>query len=313
MAWNIFVCGSMAYDRIMDFPGRFADHIMPDKIHMLSVSFTVNDMIERPGGTAGNIAYALALLGEKPTILATIGHDYQRYFSWLAQHGISNEGIKVIDDQFTACAHITTDLANNQITSFNPGAMKRTSDYDLARARPEESMMVIGAGNVDDMTAYRDAAHSRGIDFIFDPSQSLPIWPPEELARCLEGARVLIGNDYEMEMIMNRTGLSKSQLLDRTDAVITTKGEQGSDVATRDGEVHVPAVALPEPPVDPTGAGDAYRGGLIKGLVSGDDLVESARLGAVCASFAVQSQGTQTYTFDERQLQARYAETFSGG
>ena len=171
--------------------------------------------------------------------------------------------------------------------------------------------MVIAAGNVDDMTAYRDAAHSRGIDFIFDPSQSLPIWPTDELARCLEGARVLIANDYELEMIMNRTGLSKSQLLDRTGAVITTKGEQGSDVATRDGEVHVPAVALAEPPVDPTGAGDAYRGGLVKGLVSGDDLVESARLSAVCASFAVQSQGTQTYTFDEKQLQARYAETLS--
>jgi len=294
----------------MDFPGRFADHILPDKVHMLNVSFTVNGMVERPGGTAGNIAYALALLGERPVIMATIGHDHQRYFQWLDSCGISTEGIRVIEDEFTACAHITTDLSDNQITGFNPGAMKRTSDYDLSHVPASGTVVVIAAGNVEDMTCYRDVCRQRGIDYIFDPGQSLPIWEPKALARAIEGARVLISNDYELEMIMSRTGLTKGDLLARTGAVITTRGEHGSVVSTRDGEVHVPAVKLARPPIDPTGAGDAYRGGLVKALVTGKGLIEGARMGSVCGSFAVERQGTQTYTFTPAEFEARYRATY---
>ena len=310
MRKQIFVAGSIAYDRIMDFPGRFADHIMPDKIHMLNVSFTVNSMVERPGGTAGNIAYALVLMGERPTITATIGHDYERYFRWMDEHGVTHDSIRVIEEEFTACAYITTDQDDNQITGFSPGAMKYTSDYDLGHATGSDTMGIIAAGNVDDMIAYRDSFASRGIDYIFDPSQSLPIWDTGKLARCIEGSRVLISNDYELEMIMSRTGLGKQDILGRVGALITTKGEEGSVVMTGEGEAAVPAFALEKPPVDPTGAGDAYRGGLIKGLVSGRGLVEGARLGTVCASFAVEVKGTQTYGFTEGEFQERYRRTF---
>ena len=307
---DIYISGSMAYDRIMDFPGRFSDHIMPDKIHMLNVSFTVNGMVERPGGTAGNIAYVLSLLGEKSTILATIGHDCQRYFLRLAEHGISNEKIRIIEEEFTSCAYITTDQSDNQITGFNPGAMKYPSRHDLSGLDPENSIGVVAAGNMDDMIAYRNAYADRGIDFIFDPAQSLPIWESEALGHALTGAKILISNDYELELIMKHTGLKKGQLLERVGAVITTKGIEGSVVCTRDGEVSVPSVNKETPPVDPTGAGDAYRGGLVKGLVQGKDLVESARLGTVCSSFAIECQGTQEYTFTQDEFDARYRSHF---
>ena len=307
---EIYISGSIAYDRIMDFPGRFSDHIMPDKIHMLNVSFTVTGMIERLGGTAGNIAHALALLGETPTILATIGHDCQRYFLWLADHGISHEGIRIIEEEFTSCAYITTDRGDNQITGFNPGAMKHPSRYDLSNLAHGSCIGVVAAGNMEDMIAYRDAYAAGGIDFIFDPAQSLPMWERKELARAIEGARVLISNDYELELIMSQTGLSKQQLMQRTGTIITTKGAEGSVVTTRDGDVIVPAADTGEAPVDPTGAGDAYRGGLVKGLVQGKDLVESAKMGTVCASFAIACQGTQEYTFTIDQFNARLRDCF---
>ena len=310
MSKRIFISGSLAYDRIMDFPGRFADHIMPDKVHMLNVSFTVNSLVERTGGTAGNIAYSLALLGERPIIAATIGHDYQRYFDWMELQGIPTNGVKIIADEFTAGAYITTDQADNQITGFNPGAMKCTSDYDLADATPEDSIGIISPGNVEDMIAYRNVLQKKGIDFVFDPGQSLPIWDPSALADALAGARVLISNDYELEMIMNRTGLSKAEIMDRVGAIITTMGEEGSVVTTASGESQVAPVKLLGRPIDPTGAGDAYRGGLIKGMITGKDLVESARLGSVCGSYAVEVQGTQTYRFTADEFQHRHQATY---
>lgn len=305
---NIYVSGSMAYDRIMTFPGRFADHIMPDKIHMLNVSFTVTGVVERPGGCAGNIAYALALLGEKPVVLACIGHDFQRYYEWLAKHGITTEGLRVIEDELTAGAYITTDQSDNQITGFNPGAMKHPSGYDLSRIDPRASIGVIAPGNLEDMQRYRDAYVSSGTPFLFDPGQSLTMWEGEALAGCLTGAQVLISNDYELELIQNITGLTVPDILSRVGTVITTKGEKGSIVATRDGEITVPAVDLRGRVVDPTGAGDAYRGGLVKGLVQGKDVVEAACTGTVCASFAVEVQGTQEYRFTMDEFNQRLVE-----
>ncbi|MSQ11325.1 MAG: carbohydrate kinase family protein [Dehalococcoidia bacterium] len=309
---DIFVSGSLAYDRIMDFPGKFSDHIMPEKIHILNVSFVVNGLVERLGGTAGNIAYALALLGERPTILATIGQDYQRYFQWFEKNHISHEGIRIIEDEFTSGAYITTDQSDNQITGFNPGAMKHPSLFRLDGVDPTTCFAIIAPGNLQDMMTYHDLYRTRNIPFIFDPGQSLPQWDPEKLAHCIEGAKVLIANDYEMEMIMARTGLDKAALLKRADAVITTKGDQGSVVATHDGEALVPAVKRIEGLVDPTGAGDAYRGGFIKGLVAGKDLIESAKIGTVCASFAIECPGTQTYSFTEGAFRARFRQHFEG-
>ncbi len=301
---RIFVSGSLAYDRIMDFPGNFSDHILPDKIHVLNVSFTVNSMVERLGGTAGNIAYALSLLGEKPVILATIGHDYHRYFEWLAKNHIACDSIKIIEEEFTASAYITTDRADNQITAFNPGAMKYPTAFNLDRVSPQESIAIIAAGNLEDMMNYSLACRSRGIDYIFDPGQSLPMWPGQDLIQGIEGSTILISNDYELELIISNTGLDRKQLLKRTKTIVSTLGEMGSRVLTPDAAIAIPA-AKPRVVVDPTGAGDAYRAGLIKGLVQGKPIEQCAIMGSVCASFAVECYGTQDYHFSLEEFKER--------
>jgi adenosine kinase len=301
---KIIVSGSLAYDRIMDFPGYFSDHILPEKIHVLNVAFQVNGVKEKFGGTAGNIAYALTLMGEKPLISATIGKDYHQYFDWLAKNGIGIEGIKIIEEELTAGAYITTDLADNQITGFNPGAMRHSSVLDFDTLDPRETLVIVSPGNLDDMANYPSACKERGIDYIFDPGQSLPMWDAKALARSIEGARILIVNDYELDLIMNKTRLNKKELLALPKAVITTLGEHGSRISTPDGEVDIPVI----PPIvvkDPTGAGDSYRGGLICGLMQGKDIEQSARMGSVCASFAVECYGTQEYKFTADEFNKR--------
>jgi len=301
---NIIISGSLAYDRIMDFPGHFADHILPEKIHVLNVSFTVNSLIEKFGGTAGNIAYALSLLGEKPTLLATIGRDHHRYFEWLTKNKIACDNITIIEEELTASAYITTDQADSQITGFNPGAMKYSSSFNFENVNPEESIAIIAPGNLEDMMSYLTTCKAKGIDYIFDPGQSLPMWDIQDLIQCLDGSTILISNDYELELIMNKTGLDKEKLLQRTDTIITTLGELGSRICTRDGEINIPAIK-PKKVVDPTGAGDAYRAGLIKGLIQGENIEESAKMGGVCSSFAIESYGTQEYCFSLAEFEER--------
>src|SRR5512135_641504 len=254
---NIYISGSLAYDRIMDFPGRFSDHILPDKIHILNVCFTVNGMVEKFGGTAGNVAYSLSLLGEKPVIVAAIGKDYGTYFDWLRQNGLPLEGIRIVEDEFTAGAYITTDKADNQITGFNPGAMKYQAEFDFSDRDAEESICLIAPGNLRDMIEYAAACRDKGIKYICDPGQSLTQWDGKALIDWIEGSAVLISNDYELELIMKMTGMDKKRLLGLTGAIITTIGEKGSlvsSVSSDDavGVAHVTGV------VDPTGAGDAY-------------------------------------------------------
>jgi adenosine kinase len=261
-------------------------------------------MREKFGGTAGNIAYSLTLLGEKPLICATIGHDYQRYFEWLAKNGISKENIKIIEDEFTEGAYITTDRADNQITGFNPGAMKYRSELDFKKFRPKETIVIVSPGNLEDMVNYPRACKEKGVDYIFDPGQSLPTWDTKKLIEAIEGCRILIVNDYELELIMNKTGLQKNALLELAGAIITTLGELGSKVSTRDREIRIPPFKVKKV-VDPTGAGDSYRGGLISGLVHGKDIEQCARMGSVCASFALEHYGTQEYSFTLEQFNER--------
>lgn len=301
---KIIVSGSMAYDRIMDFPEYFSDHILPDKIHVLNVSFQVNGVTENFGGTAGNIAYALRLMGESPVISATIGHDTTRYFKWLEENKIATANIKVIEDEFTAGAYITTDKANNQITGFNPGAMKYSSDLDFDGLVPEDTLLIASPGNLDDMINYPKICKERGIRCIFDPGQALPVLQAESLTEAITDSSMLIVNDYEFDMIMNKTGLSKTSLLDLAETTIITLGEHGSRLFTEDGEITIdPARARKV--TDPTGCGDAYRGGLISGIIAGKSLAESARLGSVCASFAVECYGTQVYSFTTEEFKNR--------
>lgn len=306
---NVIVSGSLAYDRIMDFPGYFADHILPEKIHILNVCFQVNGMKEKFGGTAGNIAYALSLMGERPLIAAAIGQDYRRYFEWLSRIGLSTECTRIVSEEFTAGAYITTDRADNQITGFNPGAMKYSSELDFDRFAPGETLMIISPGNLEDMVAYPGRCRECGIDYIFDPGQALPMLEGPDLVRAIAGCRLLISNDYELDLIKAKTGLDLGGLLQGAGAVIVTLGEQGSRIHTRQGDLPIPAVQ-PRKVDDPTGAGDSFRGGLISGLVRGLDLEQSARLGSVCASFAVECYGTQEYRFSPDEFAARYRACF---
>jgi len=300
----IIVSGSLAYDRIMDFSGYFHEHILPEKIHMLNVCFQVNGVKEKFGGTAGNIAYSLMLMGQKPLISAAIGRDYHRYFDWLDMNGISRDLIRIVDDELTACAYITTDRADNQITGWNPGAMNRSSALDFDQLDPKGTIVIISPGNLNDMIDYARECKARDIDYIFDPGQSLPMLEPANLLEAIDGSSILISNDYELDLIMKKTGVARQELLRRTGAIITTLGEVGSRIVTLQGETGIP-IAKPREVLDPTGAGDSYRGGLISGLVQGREIAHCARLGSVCASFAVECYGTQEYRFAPEEFEER--------
>jgi adenosine kinase len=306
---TIFVSGSLAYDRIMDFPGRFVDHILPEKIHILNVCFMVNGLTERFGGTAGNIAYNLALLEEKPVILATGGRDFGPYRDWLAGLDLPLTGIRMIDEEFTAGAYITTDLADNQITGFNPGAMKHQSEYRFDGANPKDSLAIIAPGNLPDMLAYSRHYKEMGLPYIFDPGQSIPAWGAEELREMATGALAIIVNDYEMEMFHQKTGLGEGELQNLAQALIITKGEEGSELIVPKGREVIPP-AKPLRVQDPTGAGDAYRAGLIKGLTLNLPWATAALLGSTLASFAVEQAGTQEHRFTLSDFQHRYQENF---
>lgn len=307
---QIFVSGSLAYDRIMDFPGKFADHIMPDKIHILNVCFMVNGLRERFGGTAGNIAYNLVLLGKLPLILSAVGKDFDQYEEWLNKQGLSLKGIKRIDEELTAGAYITTDMADNQITGFNPGAMKYPSRFQFDGIDPHKTIAIVAPGSLEDMLVYSRTYRELQVSYIFDPGQSIPAFTGDQLAEMITGSDILISNDYELEMIMQATGLDKDGLQERTKAIITTLGEKGSLLATKNQETAIPA-AVPARVSDPTGAGDAYRSGLIKGLVMGKDLVDASKIGATCASYAVECCGTQEHRFTEADFWKRYQENFA--
>jgi adenosine kinase len=306
---RIFVSGSLAFDRIMDFPGRFVDHILPEKIHILNVCFMVNGLTERFGGTAGNIAYNLALLGEQPVILATAGRDFGPYREWLTQLGLPLTGIKEIAEEFTAGAYITTDLSDNQITGFNPGAMKYESEYRFDGLDPAAALAIVAPGNLADMLAYTRFYKKHGIRYIFDPGQSIPAWGGAELQEMAAGALALIVNDYELEMFRQKTGLDEAGILKLTPHLITTRGEQGSRLQTDRDVDEVPAVPARQV-LDPTGAGDAYRAGLLTGLAQGRGWPEAARLGTVLASFAVEQQGTQEHRLEVPEFWERYHANF---
>ncbi|MGA8830677.1 MAG: carbohydrate kinase family protein [Desulfomonilaceae bacterium] len=307
---NILVLGSLAYDRIMDFPDKFSNHILPDKIHILNVCFMVNGLRELFGGTAGNIAYNLALLGERPIILACAGKDFDSYEGWLSGFSLPLNAVRRVEHEFTAGAYITTDLSDNQITGFNPGAMKEPCLQDIDQYDPNDTLAIVAPGNIDDMTTYPKLFRQKKLPFIFDPGQSIPALGPEKIVQGLTGSKIFISNDYELEMVMRSTGLSKRDMLERTEAIITTFGENGSLVTNANDEIRI----TPAPPAkvsDPTGACDAFRAGLIKGLVMGKSFVDAARMGSVSASFGVECQGTQCHRFTLDDFWRRFDSTFS--
>ena len=307
---NIYVSGSLAYDRIMDFPGKFADHILPEKIHVINVCFMVNGIVEKFGGTAGNIAFNLALLDEQSIVLASAGKDFEAYETWMRQHSMPLAGIRRIEDEFTASAYITTDLSDNQITGFNPGAMKHPSLYQFNNEKPEETFAIISPGNFEDMLSFSRFYKERKIRYIFDPGQQIPVLSKDHLLEMITGSEILIVNDYELQLIENAVDLKKPELLNLTKAVIVTMGEMGSLVSKGHQEINIP-VTRAKKVVDPTGAGDAYRAGLIKGLITQQDIQVAAQMGSTIASFAVECYGTQEHHFTADVFQDRYQENFN--
>ncbi len=306
---QILVSGSMAYDRIMSFPGSFSDHILPDKIHMLNISLLVDGLDERFGGTAGNIAYALSLFSEKSVILGTVGKDFDVYEKWLSRHNVELNGLKRIDTDFTASAYITTDKSNNQITWFNLGAMKFACDYDFSAVDAKDTLAIVSPGNLEDMQNFPKIYREKGVSFIFDPGQNIPAFSGEQLLGMIKDAKILVANDYELEMIMKSTEKTRDELMEICESIIVTLGEKGCLVVEKSGETAVPAAKV-DVVKDPTGAGDAFRAGLIKGISMGKNLVESAHIGAVSAVYCVEKLGTQEHSYTEDEFWARYKSNF---
>ncbi|PIR13106.1 carbohydrate kinase family protein [Candidatus Falkowbacteria bacterium CG11_big_fil_rev_8_21_14_0_20_39_10] len=304
---KILISGSLVYDRIMDFPGYFQDHILPDKIHILNVSFLVNGLKESYGGTAGNIAYNLSLLGERAVVLSTVGHDFSPYEKWLAKK-VDLRQIKKIKKQPTASAYIITDKADNQITGFNPGAMAIRRGI-FSKKFLKDSLAIISPGNLGDMEEYAKLYKRTGVRYIFDPGQTITGLSKNVLRMAIDGAFCLIGNDYEISLIENKTGWKGKVLADKVEMLIITKGAKGSEIYNQGKKYKIPP-AKPKQVSDPTGAGDAYRAGLIKGLIKNWPLPKAGRLAGLTAVYAVENYGTQKHSFTWKNLKQRYKKNY---
>ncbi len=305
---SVMLCGSLAFDTVMVFKGRFKEHILPDRIHMLSVAFLVPEMRRNFGGVAGNIAYNLSLLGVKSEVLATVGEDFSPYEQWLDRLGISRRHVSVVPDTYTAQAFITTDLDDNQITAFHPGAMSNSGDLKVP-ADSGVSLGLVGPDSREGMMSHAQQFKDAGIPFIFDVGQGLPMFDGAELKRFVDLADWVVVNDYEGQLLEERTGLSPEQVSLQCRAYIVTKGAQGSTVYTNGERHEIPAVTATRI-ADPTGCGDAYRAGLIFGLSRGFDWPTTARIASVIGSIKIAHHGTQNHQFTLDQLNDQFEANF---
>ncbi|MGE5094487.1 MAG: carbohydrate kinase family protein [Betaproteobacteria bacterium] len=302
------ICGSMAYDTIMVFPDQFKNHILPDQIHILNVSFMVPTMRREFGGTAGNIAYNLKLLGDDPTIMATVGHDFAPYGQRLAQLGLRATHVREVPDQFTAQAFITTDMDDNQITAFHPGAMS-FAHLNRVDDAPGAKLGIVSPDGRQGMIEHcRDFA-AQGIPYVFDPGQGLPMFSGDDLKQLMKGAAALTVNDYEARVVEQRTGLSVEEIAGQIGAVIVTRGAEGSSVYTRDGRIDVHAVE-PTRVEDPTGCGDAYRSGLLYGMARRWEWRRSARLASVMGCLKIAHRGGQNHRPQRNQIVEMLGEAY---
>ncbi|MFI5313543.1 MAG: carbohydrate kinase family protein [Candidatus Dormibacteria bacterium] len=305
---TIAVTGSVAFDTIMVFPGHFAEHIISDQAHILNVSFLVDRLEKRRGGTAANIAYNLALLGERPLLCAAVGNDFAEYGAALSAAGVDTSGALMFDDIATASAFITTDADDNQITAFYAGAMGRSARVDLAMMAGIEHV-VVAPDAPDGMRLHIEQAATLGARLVFAPAQQLSSMNDETLLAGIEAAWLLVGNDYEFQVIQRRTGREPESLAGGGAIVALTRGGQGSELHIG-GAVHRIPVAKAEKLVDPTGAGDAYIAGLLAGLRAGRDPEVAARAGALAATYVIEQQGPQGHQYTREQFAERYATSF---
>jgi adenosine kinase len=305
---RIIVTGSIAYDYLMTFPGSFTEHLLPDHIQRVSLSFLVDAMDKRRGGCAPNIAYNLALLGERPAIMGTAGQDFSEYRAWLEAAGVDTSLVTEIPGKFTASFFCSTDRDNNQIASFYSGAMAHAGELSFRLATPCE-LAIISPNDPEAMLQYAEECRALGVRYIYDPGQQCARADGIELRHGITGAFMVIANDYEFELIRQKTGLSEAQVLEHAEVLVVTKGEHGSTVSWRGGHVDVPAVT-PERIADPTGVGDAYRAGFMKGLALNASFRVCGQLGSVAAAYVLEHLGGQSHAYTWDDFVARYQQQF---
>jgi adenosine kinase len=317
---SIVVTGSVAYDYLMTFPGKFLDVVVPDKMHRLSVSFLVDSMRKVRGGVAPNIAYGLALLGVRPIVMATAGSDAADYRLWLEGEGVDVSALKICDDVFTASFFVSTDEQQNQIATFYTGAMARASELSFRDLDvPSISLAIIAPNDPAAMAAYARECRELSIPFAYDPSQQVARLTAEDVMQGLEGASILIGNEYEFGIIEKKTSLSEAEILSRVPVMIVTRGEEGSTIALRAGSpeakdgtltIRIPPARLRGEAVDPTGVGDAFRAGLFAARAKGLTWAVAGRVGSIAAVYALETLGPQPVRYSIQDFLARYAENY---
>jgi adenosine kinase len=304
---SALICGSLAFDTIMVFPGQFKNEILPDKVHILNVAFLVPQLRREYGGTAGNIAYNLKLLGGDGHPMGTVGRDFDRYAEWLDKNEISRKYIKTIEEAYTAQAYITTDLDDNQITAFHPGAMNHAHSQDI----PAKGIKIgtVSPDGRDGMIQHAKQFFEAGIPFLFDPGQGLPMFNGDELKSFITQASYVAVNDYESEVLMDRTGWTLKQIAERVDALIVTLGGKGSQIHAKNKVYEVPC-AKADSLTDPTGCGDAFRGGLLYGLQKGLDWETTGRIASLMGAYNIERPGTQNHRFTMDEFKARFKKEF---
>lgn len=302
------ICGSLAFDTIMSFHGRFSEALLADQLHKINVAFLVPGIRREFGGCAGNIAYNLKLLGGDPLIMATLGQDGAPYLDRLGKLGMTTRCIRSYDDAYTAQAFITTDEDNNQITAFHPGAMSN-SHHNKVRDAGAVKLAIIAPDGRDGMVEHARDCAALGVPFIFDPGQGLPMFSGDELKEFIELATYVAVNDYEAELLTERTGLTLPQIADRVSALVVTRGEQGAEIFTADGKVDIPVVRVNQV-VDPTGCGDAFRAGMLFGLTRGMDWMTIGRLASLMGALKIESQGGQNHAPTVEDIEQRFQKEF---
>jgi len=297
---SVVVCGSLAYDNLMEFDGKFGDYILPDQIHILSVAFNVPRLRKEFGGCAGNIGYNLKLLGIEPIITATVGQDFDVYGSWLEKNGISKDAIKIIDNMYTAQCFITTDSNNNQLTSFHPGAMDEGHKNPISHTENIEMAIIAPDGKLSTIE-HAEQLHEQSIPIMYDPGQGLPMFNKDEIEKIIDLSDWIILNEYEANLISEITGKQLKDIVKNLRAAIVTKGNKGSEIFIGDEQILIePIKAIKD--LDPTGCGDAYRAGLIYGICNQMSWQQSGKIGSMMGSIKVASHGTQNHTFNIKEI-----------
>jgi adenosine kinase len=306
---EVVLSGSVAYDYLMHFPGKFREHILPDHLDSLSLSFLVDSLERRPGGIAANIAYSMALLGERPRIMATVGEDFEEYRRSLESMGVVTEDVKVIPDLLTASFFVTTDESDAQIASFYTGAMAHATELSFRELEPPPELVLISPNDPEAMVSYVDECIELGIPYFYDPSQQILRLEAADLEKGIRGCEALFANDYEFALIEDKTSFSNDDIVDLTEFVVVTRGEEGSDLYTKEGRERIPIVP-PREAVEPTGIGDSFRAGFLKGYMHDLQLDCCCMMGALAATYSLEHMGPQSHRFELGEFVERFHSEF---